>query len=124
MLDGMPRLDDPAQLRPPVPVERPQALGEPFGDVTVEAKLPRNKVVEDGVRRDHGEARGGRLVDHLVRRARAHVVHEDEARGEQLGHLGPRHGPRQDGIGKRVGELAAVRLERLVGAVRLDTGTR
>ena len=55
-----------------------------LGIVAAEAELGGQQVVEDRVRREHGQARRSRLVDDLVGRAGAHVVHEHVAAREEL----------------------------------------
>ncbi len=51
------------------------------------AQLVGKQRVEHRVRREHGNAARRRLVDDLVRRTGAHVVHEQVVRREELGHL-------------------------------------
>ena len=58
-------------------------VGQVVGVVAAEAELRRQHVVEAGVRGEHGHARRRRLVDDLVERALAHVVHEHVLLGEQ-----------------------------------------
>ena len=56
---------------------------EVVGVVAAEAQLGRQHVVEAAVRGEHGHARRRGLVDDLVERSLAHVVHEHVLAGEQ-----------------------------------------
>ena len=126
VLDGVALGDELAQLGAPRAVERAQPLGEALRVVAVEAELVGQQVVEDRIRREHGQARRGGLVDDLVGRARAHVVDEDVAAREERRHLGARHRPAELGVEPELRreplELALVRVVLAVAgrAVHLD----
>ena len=84
-------------------------MGEVVGIVTREAELGLKQLVEDRVRGDDGQAARRGLVDDLVRRPGAHVVHEQVGAGEELRHTRPRHRPLEpDAVAdaERVHELA------------------
>src|SRR5581483_3812400 len=66
VVDGVTRGDEAAQLGAPARIERTEARGEALRIVALEAQLARQQVVEDGVRGEHRQARGGSLVDDLV----------------------------------------------------------
>jgi hypothetical protein len=107
-------------------------VGELLRVLTREALLRLEQAVEDRVRGEYRNAARGRLVDDLVRRAGAHVVHERVARGEELRDTSTGHGVRQ-GDALAEAELAHQTLEllsmrALVGrerrAVDVEPGTR
>ena len=67
--------------------ERRDPRRELCGVLAGKAQLVGKQRVEHRVRREHGDTARRRLVDDLVRRAGAHVVHEQVVRREELGHL-------------------------------------
>src|SRR5438445_6242426 len=83
--------DDPTVER----TEMAETLGKSFDVAAWEPELVGQEIVEDRIRREHRQTCGRRLVDDLVGRPRAHVVHQSIRAGEELWHLATGHGALQ-----------------------------